>query len=46
LKVVYNSLFHPHLIYSILNWGRGSNGTVQLFTHYYDNKLLPHHFGD
>jgi len=29
LKVVYNSLFHPHLNYSILNWGRALNTTIQ-----------------
>ena len=29
LKVVYNSLIHPYLNYSILNWGRASNGTIQ-----------------
>jgi len=29
LKVVYNSLFHPYLNYSILNWGRASNATIQ-----------------
>ena len=31
LKVVYNSLIHPHLNYSILNWGRASNATIQPF---------------
>jgi len=30
LKVVYNSLIHPYLNYSILNWGRASNATIQL----------------
>jgi len=29
LKVVYNSLIHPYLNYSILNWGRTSNATIQ-----------------
>jgi len=29
LKVVYNSLIHPYLNYSILNWGRASNSTIQ-----------------
>jgi len=29
LKVVYNSLIHPYLIYSILNWGRASIATIQ-----------------
>jgi len=29
LKVVYNSLIHPSLNYSILNWGRASNATIQ-----------------
>ena len=29
LKVVYNSLVHPYLNYSILNWGRASNATIQ-----------------
>jgi len=29
-KVVYNSLIHPYLNYSILNWGRASNATIQL----------------
>jgi len=29
LKVVYNSLIHPYLNYSILNWGRASNATIQ-----------------
>jgi len=29
LKVVYNSLIRPYLNYSILNWGRASNATVQ-----------------
>jgi len=29
LKVVYNSLIHPYLNYSILNWGRASNVTIQ-----------------
>jgi len=30
LKVVYNSLIHPYLNYSILNWGRASSATIQL----------------
>ena len=29
LKVVYNSLIHRYLNYSILNWGRASNATIQ-----------------
>ena len=29
LKVVYNSLTHPYLNYSILNWGLASNATIQ-----------------
>ena len=29
LKVVYNSLIHPYLNYSILNWWRASNATIQ-----------------
>jgi len=29
LKVVYNSLIHLYLNYSILNWGRASNATIQ-----------------
>ena len=29
LKVVYNSLIHPYLNCSILNWGRASNTTIQ-----------------
>jgi len=29
LKVVYNSLIHPYLNYSNLNWGRASNATIQ-----------------
>jgi len=29
LKVVYNSLIHPYHNYSILNWGRASNATIQ-----------------
>ena len=29
LKVVYNSLIHPYLNYSILNWARVSNATIQ-----------------
>jgi len=29
LKVVYNSLIHPYLNYSVLNWGRASNPTIQ-----------------
>ena len=29
LKVVYNSLIHPYLNYSILNWGRASNATIK-----------------
>jgi len=29
LTVVYNSLIHPYLNYSILNWGRASNATIQ-----------------
>ena len=29
LKVVYNSLIHPYLNYSILSWGRASNATTQ-----------------
>jgi len=29
LKVVCNSLIHPYLYYSILNWGRASNATIQ-----------------
>ena len=29
LKVVYNSLIHPYLNYSILNWGSASNATIQ-----------------
>jgi len=24
-----NSLFHPYIAYSILNWGRASNAAVQ-----------------
>ena len=32
LKVVYNSLIHPYLNYSILNWGRASNATIQPLT--------------
>jgi len=28
-KVIYNSLIHPYLKYSILNWGRASNATIQ-----------------
>jgi len=29
LKVVCNSLIHPYLNHSILNWGRASNPTIQ-----------------
>jgi len=29
LKVVRNSLIHPYLNYSILNWGHASNATIQ-----------------
>jgi len=29
LKIVYNSLSHRYLNYSILNWGRASNATIQ-----------------
>jgi len=29
LKVVYNSLIHPYLHYSIVNWGSASNATIQ-----------------
>ena len=29
LKVVYNSLIHPYLNYSILSWGHASNATIQ-----------------
>jgi len=29
LKVVYNSLIHPYINYSILNWGSASNATIQ-----------------
>jgi len=29
LKVVYNSLIHPYLNYSILNWERALNATIQ-----------------
>jgi len=29
LKVVYSSLIHPYLNYSILSWGRASNATIQ-----------------
>ena len=29
LKIVYNSLIHPYLNYSILNRGRASNATIQ-----------------
>ena len=29
LEVVYHSLIHPYLNYSILNWGRASNATIQ-----------------
>ena len=29
LKVVYSSLIHPYLNYSIFNWGRASNATIQ-----------------
>jgi len=29
LKVVYNSLIYPYLNYSVLNWGRASNATIQ-----------------
>jgi len=29
LKVVYNSLIHPYLHYSIINWGSASNATIQ-----------------
>ena len=32
LKFVYNSLIHPYLNYSILNWGRASNATIQPLT--------------
>ena len=32
LKVVYNSLIHPYLNYSILKWGRVSNATIQPLT--------------
>jgi len=32
LKVVYKSLIHPYLNYSILNWGRASNATIQPLT--------------
>ena len=31
LKVVYNSLIHPYLNYSILNWGRAPNASIQPF---------------
>ena len=31
-KAVYNSLIHPYLNYSILNWGRASNATIQPLT--------------
>ena len=27
--VVYNSLIHPYLNYSVPNWGRASNATIQ-----------------
>jgi len=29
LKVVYNSLIHPYLNYSIVSWGRASKTTIQ-----------------
>ena len=29
LKVVYNSLIHPYLNYSVLNWERASNATIK-----------------
>jgi len=29
LEVIYNSLIHPYLNYSILNWGRALNATIQ-----------------
>jgi len=32
LKVVYDSLIHPYLNYSILNWGRALNATIQPLT--------------
>jgi len=32
LKAVYNSLIHPYLNYSVLNWGRASNATIQPLT--------------
>jgi len=32
LKIVYNSLIHPYLNYSIHNWGRVSNATIQPLT--------------
>ena len=32
LEVVYHSLIHPYLNYSILNWGRASNATIQPLT--------------
>ena len=32
LKVVYNSLIHPCLNYSTLNWRRASNATIQPLT--------------
>jgi len=35
LKVVYNSLIHPYLNHSILNWGRASNATIQPLTRYW-----------
>ena len=31
-KVVYNSIIHPYLNYSVLNWGRASNATIQPLT--------------
>jgi len=46
LKVVYNSLIHPYLNYSILSWGRASNATIQplikLQKGYKNNKTHQH----
>ena len=39
LKGVYNSLIHHYLNYSILNWGRASNATIQLLIKIQNNAI-------
>jgi len=34
LKVVHNSLFHPYLTYSIINWRRASKETFSLSSNF------------